>query len=316
MSSFADNITEGSKNAFDMTRNVALDTFNETGNLIKNTGDVAGKTLKGATNLASNTFNRGSNVASDILHGNVKETINSSTKLVTDTVGEVIDDIEGSIKYTLTNKYVSTTIKVLIALYAAFAAPSLSKNVAVFFDNTLVKITIAILIAYLATKDASMAILVALAFILTLQTANKYKLIDTSNSVSSPGQLSWLSSSKGNQDNQDNQGNQEHFSLPEDENSPLPHETGQLASYPENNDQTESEFNKIQTNNVNLNNQEDVDTLSSTNIHETDMSGLGSNSVPGANQQSCVQSWKNEHCTQGLNYPEGYDSKVFPYSQT
>ena len=290
-SSFTDSLSEGSRKAFDFSRDTALNTLNETGNLVKETGNMAGNTLKGATNLASNTFKRGSDVANNLLHGKVKGTLGASKDLVTGTIGEVMDDIEGSLKYGLSNKYVSTTLKVLIALYAAFAAPSLPKGVAAFFDNSLVRITVAILIVYLATKDSSLAILVALAFILTLQTANKYKLIDTSESVSPKGQLSWLPSTGGN--------NVERFSNQEgdeSEYSPLPHEQEHQHQQPV------------------IGKTYEEDTLSEMNIHET--SEIGSNKVPGANQNSCVQSWENEHCTQGLNYPRGYDEDGFPYSHT
>ena len=48
----------------------------------------------------------------------------------------------------------------------------------------------------MAVRDPSIAIVVAVAFIITLQTANKYRLINTSLSVSDPGEASWLPSAK------------------------------------------------------------------------------------------------------------------------
>lgn len=297
MSSISDSLSEGSKKAFNFSRDTALNTLNETGNLVKETGNMAGKTLKGATNLASNTFKRGSDIADNLLHGRVKGTLGASKNLVTGTVGEVIDDIEGGIQYGLSNKYVSTTLKVLIALYAAFAAPSLPKGIASFFDNSLVRIAVAILIVYLATKDSSLAILVALAFVLTLQTANKHKLINTSESVSPRGQLSWLPSV--GRHNVERFSNQE---ADEAEYSPLPHEHTNVVNYHE--QETQPVIRQTY----------DEDTLSKMNIHEN--TEIGDNKVPGANQNSCVQSWENEHCTQGLNYPRGYDEAGFPYSRT
>ncbi len=125
---------------------------------------------------------------------NAKKISNLGRNVVSKT-GDILGDLEGSFKDVLHNKYVSTIIKVLIAIYAAFAAPQLTRQTAMFFDNVFVRIVIAVLIIYLATTDASMAILVALAFILTLQTANKYKLIDSSKSINtSSSSLSWLPS--------------------------------------------------------------------------------------------------------------------------
>ena len=49
----------------------------------------------------------------------------------------------------------------------------------------------------MATRDPSIAILVAIAFIVTLQTANKFSLYETSLSKAAPGELSWLPSVSG-----------------------------------------------------------------------------------------------------------------------
>ena len=46
--------------------------------------------------------------------------------------------------------------------------------------------------------DPSMALIMAIAFIMTLQTANKLRIINTSMSYSEPGESSWLPSAKGN----------------------------------------------------------------------------------------------------------------------
>lgn len=164
---------------------------------IKGTADAGLGLVKDTGRLASNTVKRTGKVASRLLKGDIKGTLTSSGKLVTGTFNEIVDDIEGTLDTGLSNKYVSTTLKVLLAFYAAFAAPNLPRSVASLLDHTVVRILIAILIVFVATKDASLAILVSLAFVLSLQTANKYKLIDTSRSISVPGKLSWLPSQQG-----------------------------------------------------------------------------------------------------------------------
>jgi hypothetical protein len=165
--------------------------------LLKGTADLGLGLAKDTGKLAKNTFKRTGKIAKRLLKGDIKGTIGSSGELVTGTFKEVVDDIEGTINTGLDNKYVSTTLKVLLAFYAAFAAPNLPRSIASLLDHTVVRILIAVLIVFLATKDASLAILVALAFVLSLQTANKYKLIDTSRSVSVPGKLTWLPSQQG-----------------------------------------------------------------------------------------------------------------------
>ena len=332
MSSITDSVSRGSEKVLSTSRDVALGALRGTGNLVKETGNLAEGTLKGATNLASNTISRSASIADNILHGRIKGTVNASKNLLTGTIGDVVGDIEGSLNYGLGNKYVSTTIKVLIALYAAFAAPQLPKGVAQIFDNSLVRIAVAILIVYLASKDSSMAILLALAFILTLQTANKYKLIDTSRSVSSPGHLSWLPSLHQGHAGHSHSESREHFIDNEmsAEQMPLPHEQAghtdeesvhsatyapAVASH-----EATGEENVIHYTPDIYHDTSDEEQVGHEDnlLSPVDVQGLsdnGSNLVPGANQASCVQTWKNQHCIQGLNNPPGYDDTMFPYSQ-
>ena len=166
-------------------------------------------------------------------------TLKSSGKLVTGTFNEIVDDIEGTLETGISNKYVSTTLKVLLAFYAAFAAPHLPRSVASLLDHTVVRILIAVLIVYLATKDASLAILVALAFVLSLQTANKYKVIDTSRSVSVPGKLSWLPSQQAGhpghsagipQPHSFSETNHAHVNLPTPQHHQVPQPSATLGS--------------------------------------------------------------------------------------
>lgn len=96
----------------------------------------------------------------------------------------------------LGNVYVSTGLKVFLVLYAALVAPRLPRNISNLLNSTLARIIVATLIVLLATKDASLAIISAIAFILTLEMANKYNLIDTSHSYAGDGETSWLPSSK------------------------------------------------------------------------------------------------------------------------
>lgn len=123
--------------------------------------------------------------------------IGEGSKAAKGTTG-IIDDLESNVHGFFENVYVSTFLKVILVIYAAYAAPRLSRSTAKIFDSTIVRVLIAALIVYLATKDATIAILVALGFILSLQTAHHYNVIDTSNSVSKNNSLSWLTDkSKG-----------------------------------------------------------------------------------------------------------------------
>tara|TARA_B100000497_G_C7688695_1_gene418024 strand:+ start:235 stop:1083 length:849 start_codon:yes stop_codon:yes gene_type:complete len=112
--------------------------------------------------------------------------------IVRDSVGT----IETVLNRSLDNVYISTTIKVLIGLYAAFAAPKLPPSLVDLMDNILVRVAFAFVIVLTATRDPSIALMIAIAFIVTLQTANKFRLMGTELSVSAPGQTSWLPSAK------------------------------------------------------------------------------------------------------------------------
>ena len=78
------------------------------------------------------------------------------------------------------NKNVGLVFGMLLVLYAALAAPKLPKNVAKFFDYPLVKLVFMFLIAYLATdrKNPMLALLIAVALLVTIQTAAAYESAD------------------------------------------------------------------------------------------------------------------------------------------
>lgn len=394
MSSIGDKLSSGTESLFDTSRDLTMDTLRGTGKVVgksgdflgeavsgtgnlasravrgtgnlasrvvRGTGDMTSRALKGTAHLGEKTIDRGADIAENILHGRVKGTVGASEKLVTGTFSDILKDIEGSLEYGLSNPYVSTSIKVLIALYAAFAAPSLPKGLASLFDNSFVRILIAVLIVYIATKDSSMAILLALAFILSLQTANKYKLIDTSRSVNSPGQLSWLPSENryhegfvGNNDNihslPHELGNLPHHNNHEEEESYPTHEEAYPTheeAYPTHEEAYPTHEEAYPTHEESYHEQELLpgvhtptahyqDGAISTShhpihynqcgqphhsinnmkhMHVDETPELGSNQVPGANQNSCVQTFNSQHCSQGLNKPRGFDENAHYYSQ-
>ena len=93
-----------------------------------------------------------------------------------DSLNNVINKAEAELGNVLDNSYVYVALCVFLGLYAAFAAPNLPKNVALLLDTTVVRVIFAAVIVFTAFKNPIAAILLAVAFIVTLQTANKYKL--------------------------------------------------------------------------------------------------------------------------------------------
>ncbi len=66
------------------------------------------------------------------------------------------------------NKYVSTAITIGLGLYVALLGPNLPKFVKDLFSNTLFRILILFLVVVRGNKDPQMAIMIAVAFVLTL----------------------------------------------------------------------------------------------------------------------------------------------------
>jgi hypothetical protein len=225
---------------------------------IKGLGLATRNVIKNTGKFADNTIDRTFNIGKNVLKGDLTGTLDSSGKLITGTGTEVIDNMKSGVNQSIDNKYINLALKVFIGLYAAFIAPHLSKTVSLFLDNMIVRIGISILIIYVATVDASMAILLSLAYVLSLQTANKYKAFTLSDTVSEIGNLS-----------------QEHFVSGKISKQPQPY-----------NDISEEDSLTNDPNQLNL---------------------IGSNKIPGANQNSEVNTWKSQLSTQGLVSPIGVD---------
>jgi hypothetical protein len=71
------------------------------------------------------------------------------------------------------NKTFSTVVSLLLALYAGLAAPALPNSVVLFFDTWFGKIFFMFLIGYVASKNVQVALMIAVAFVITLHIANK-----------------------------------------------------------------------------------------------------------------------------------------------
>jgi len=74
------------------------------------------------------------------------------------------------------NEYVSAALSLFLILYAAFAAPRLPERMVRWFDNPLFKLVIFFLIAYMSRKNPTVAIIAAVAVLVTLITLNRYNM--------------------------------------------------------------------------------------------------------------------------------------------
>ena len=237
---------------------------------------------------------------------------------------KVFNQFESVFDRGISNKYINITIKVLLGLYAAMAAPKLSRSVAKLMDNILVRIGFAIVIVYMATKDITISLLVAIIFIITLQTANKYKIYDTSLSVSEPGASSWLPSAKSKINDENNIVQSDTVynlveqvpdvnvhGLSKDEiqtmrNSEPSKNLEQFVEQIEgSNNTTHSELIHEENNDTNIPTLVETQFTSDQNLYEAQ-----SGKVPGTYASGgCHITNKNQHCIQGIesNAPNGFN---------
>lgn len=130
-------------------------------------------------------------------------------------VNKNIKSVEKILNRALGNEYINVTIKVLLALYAALAAPKLPKVALRILNSTPSRILVSFLIVFMATQDPGIALLISIAFVITIQTANKLNLYDTA--LSKGNNISWLPSS------QDEKAEDDHVEAEASEDNQLPH---------------------------------------------------------------------------------------------
>jgi len=144
------------------------------------------------------------------------------------------------------NKHVATVISLLLALYAGGVAPKLPDSVVLFFDSIVGKLLFTFLIAYVASRNLQIAIMMSVAFVVTLTIANNRRIVEGYNNV----EKFYEDDEEDEEDEEDNEDNCEK----------------QL-------DQCKTELNKLQTPqpNDNLNNfaEPDAETINNSSVTES-----------------------------------------------
>jgi len=79
----------------------------------------------------------------------------------------------------LDNKYVMTFTRVFLVLYAGLVAPRLPAYVSKLFDNAAFKAIVLFTIAYTGVKDATIALLIAVGFTVSMVTLRKAESVDS-----------------------------------------------------------------------------------------------------------------------------------------
>jgi hypothetical protein len=73
----------------------------------------------------------------------------------------------------LQHNYVSATLSLFLALYAALASPQLPDGIAKMFENAGFRMIIMALVVYMSSKKLDVAIMIAVAFTVTMNMLNE-----------------------------------------------------------------------------------------------------------------------------------------------
>ena len=93
-------------------------------------------------------------------------------------------DAKGTHQKLFQNKVIIWGVRGLLVVYAVFFAPHLSEGAAELFDNILFRFLMAAIIVYLSFVDPALAILLAIGFIISIMTLNKYKVAEIASEAS------------------------------------------------------------------------------------------------------------------------------------
>lgn len=78
----------------------------------------------------------------------------------------------------LDNQIVSSVLGLFLVLYAGLAAPKLPRSIARLFDNPVFRVIVLFLVAFMATKNKSVALIAAVGLVVSFQTLNRHKMND------------------------------------------------------------------------------------------------------------------------------------------
>lgn len=78
----------------------------------------------------------------------------------------------------LQNPYVSATLTLFLVLYGGLAKPDLPDFVMDLFDNALFRVLVLFLIAFTASKNAQVALLIAVGFTVTMNLLSERKMAE------------------------------------------------------------------------------------------------------------------------------------------
>jgi hypothetical protein len=202
----------------------------------------------------------------------------------------------------LDNSIINAIIVVILVLYSSTIFDNINSFIGNIYNFSIVKLIILLLIIYVAPKDNTIAILLAISYLVSLNyMTNNENFVDTYNY-----------NSDVNDNNQEqpiieesNTRNKEHFFPLINENS----ESNKKETFIplEDTNNTNQSFD-LRLNNINLNTRSNK--VESNNLlnENSCIKNYSSNHESVGNVCSATSTFKDELNTQGLNFPEGFNS--------
>ena len=95
-----------------------------------------------------------------------------------------LNTLNNALDFLRTNKYASNASALFLIVYAGVAAPALPEGIAKLFDHAAVKVLVMTLVLVLLQKqNVTTAVLVAIGFVISLNTLSKYRMVSAANDV-------------------------------------------------------------------------------------------------------------------------------------
>lgn len=92
-----------------------------------------------------------------------------------DTIDQISSSINNYLEPIFSNKVASSTISMLLVLYAGLAAPKLPRSISKLFKSNTFKLIVLIFIAYTSSNNVSISIITAVCLVVSLQTLSKHE---------------------------------------------------------------------------------------------------------------------------------------------
>lgn len=106
----------------------------------------------------------------------------SATKF-SNSLNNVANNLNNNVRRVVKNEMAINLIRVLIILYTSFVVPVLDTNTLAVLNNNVVRLVVCALIVYLSFMDVITAVLLTIAFVLTLHQGNKRTVRNNVNNV-------------------------------------------------------------------------------------------------------------------------------------